>query len=58
MKWLSHDWHQGRLSDAQYEEVMQDYRAHMAALRPHLSGDERASSYTCRSRAVECRMAG
>jgi predicted ester cyclase len=37
VKWLSHDWHQGRLSDAQSEEVEREYAEHVAALRPRLS---------------------
>jgi hypothetical protein len=37
VKWLSRDWHQGRLSDAQSEEVEREYSEHVAALRPRLS---------------------
>lgn len=28
MKWFSHDWHQGRLSEAQFDEVRRAYAAH------------------------------
>ena len=33
MKWFSHDWHMGRLSDAQAEAVLRDYAAHELQLR-------------------------
>lgn len=34
VKWFSHDWHMGQLSDTQTEEVQRDYAAHEQRLRP------------------------
>lgn len=36
MKWFSHDWHQGRLSDAQVDEVPRAYAAHERWLLPQV----------------------
>jgi hypothetical protein len=38
VKWFSRDWHEGRLSDAQVEEVQREYAEHVDALRSRLTG--------------------
>lgn len=39
MKWFSHAWREGRMSDAQADEVLADYQEHVEALRPLLPPD-------------------
>lgn len=36
MRWFSRAWQTGELSDAEYARVREDYRQHVAALRPSL----------------------
>ncbi len=39
MKWFSRDWHEGRLSAEQSEDVQLEYQHHARALRESPSGD-------------------